>query len=63
MIRWLRVHTSTAGGLSLIPNQGTKIPRFAGEKKITLEAQGPLVGETSVSIHSEHSSVLPSSIC
>ena len=28
------------------------------QKKVILEAQGPLVGETSVSIHSEHSFVL-----
>ena len=25
-VQWLRVHASTAGGMGLIPGQGTKIP-------------------------------------
>ena len=26
MVQWLRLHTSTIAGVSLIPGQGTKIP-------------------------------------
>ena len=27
MVKWLRLHASTAGGVSSIPGQGTKIPQ------------------------------------
>ena len=30
VVQWLRLCTSTAGGMSLIPGQGTKIPYAAG---------------------------------
>ena len=26
MVQWLRLHASTAGGMGLIPGQGTKMP-------------------------------------
>ena len=34
-VQWLRLCTSTAGGMGLIPGQGTKIPHAApcGQKK------------------------------
>ena len=28
-VQWLRLHTSTAGGVGSIPGQGIKIPRAA----------------------------------
>ena len=40
MVQWLRLHAPNAGGMGLIPGQGTKIPHAAwrsqrGEKKRT----------------------------
>ena len=32
-VQWLGLHTSTAGGMGLIPGQGTKIPQAAQPKK------------------------------
>ena len=41
MVQWLGVHPSTAGGMGLIPGQGTKILNAAGngkkKKKIKLK--------------------------
>ena len=31
MVQWLRQHASTAGGLDLIPGQGTKIPHAVSQ--------------------------------
>ena len=32
-VQWLRLHTSTAGGVGLIPGQGTKIPHATQPSK------------------------------
>ena len=36
VVEWLRCHTSTAGGMGLIPSWGTKIPHVvqSGQKRI-----------------------------
>ena len=33
LVQWLRLLASTAGGMGLIPGQGTKIPHTVGSKK------------------------------
>ena len=35
-VQWLRLHASIAGGMGLIPGQGTKIPRAmqCGQEKL-----------------------------
>ena len=33
LVQWLRLLASTAGGMGLIPGQGTKIPHILQQKK------------------------------
>ena len=33
VVQWLRLHTSSAGGVGLIPGQRTKIPHGCGNQK------------------------------
>ena len=45
MVQWLRLHASTAGGMGLIPDQGTKMPHvrdldWGGEKKPACQVHG-----------------------
>ena len=33
MVQWVRLHASNAGGVGLIPGQGTKIPQAVGHNQ------------------------------
>ena len=45
MVQWLRLYASTAGGVGLVPGQGTKIPyamQLSQKKKKKVFLRGPL---------------------